>query len=79
MVHTGRGHKKVLAKLPKPLDTRREAAKTAGVGERTYDADQDTPLDVAPLGADDTGAMSTPQTTHAPAPGFSLPLLAAWT
>jgi len=35
---TGRGNKKVSAILPKPLDTRREAAKAAGVGERTYDA-----------------------------------------
>lgn len=35
---TGRGNKKVSAILPRPLSTRREAAKEAGVGERTYDA-----------------------------------------
>lgn len=35
----GRGKKKnPSAELPKGLDTRKEAAKTAGVGERTYDA-----------------------------------------
>jgi hypothetical protein len=34
---TGRGKKKVSANLPKPIDTRKESAKTAGVGERTYD------------------------------------------
>jgi hypothetical protein len=35
---TGRGHAKVLANLPKPINTRRECAAAAGVGERTYDA-----------------------------------------
>ena len=35
----GRGNKKnPSAELPKGLDTRKESAKTAGVGERTYDA-----------------------------------------
>jgi hypothetical protein len=34
---TGRGNKKVLANLPTPIHTRKESAKTAGVGERTYD------------------------------------------
>ncbi len=35
----GRGNKKnPLAKMPKGLDTRREAAKEAGIGERTLDA-----------------------------------------
>jgi len=32
---TGRGNEKVLAKMPEPFSTRREAAKAAGVGART--------------------------------------------
>ena len=35
---TGRGNKKVWAKMPKPLAARKEAAKEAGIGERTLDA-----------------------------------------
>ena len=35
----GKGRpKQPLAKLPNPIDTRKESAKSAGVGERTYDA-----------------------------------------